>query len=71
MMAKFVEAKLKKDKPEYVGEILKSLLEIPEYREAARLGAGPRLFTGSAENRAGKIAAHGAYRRNRGKSKNL
>lgn len=55
LVAKFVEAKIKKDKPEYVGDILKSLLEIPEYREAAKLGAGPRLFTGSGENRTGKI----------------
>lgn len=55
MVAKFVEAKIKKDKPEYVGEILKSLLEIPEYKEAARRGAGPRLFTGSEDSHAGKI----------------
>jgi putative NIF3 family GTP cyclohydrolase 1 type 2 len=56
MVARFVESKLKKDKPEYVGEVLKSLLEIPEYKEAARRGAGPMLFTGSEDNRAGKIA---------------
>jgi len=56
MIAKFVETKIKKDKPEYVGDILKSLLEIPEYREAAKLGAGPRLFSGSPDSRTGKIA---------------
>jgi len=56
MVANFVEAKIKKDEPEYVGDILKSLLEIPEYKEAARRGAGPVLFVGSPENRAGKIA---------------
>lgn len=56
MVAKFVEAKLKKDKPEYVGDILKSLLEIPEYKEAARRGSGPVLFVGSPDNRVGKIA---------------
>jgi putative NIF3 family GTP cyclohydrolase 1 type 2 len=55
LVAKFVGAKIKKDRPEYVGEILKSLLEIPEYKEATKMGAGPRLFTGSPENRAGKI----------------
>lgn len=55
LVAKFVETKIKKDKPEYVGDILKSLLEIPEYKEAAKRGAGPRLFTGSGENRTGKI----------------
>lgn len=56
LIAKFVEAKLKKDKPEYVGDILKSLLEIPEYKEAARRGSGPTLFAGSEDSRVGKIA---------------
>lgn len=56
LVANFVKNKLEKDKPEYVGEILKSLLEIPEYSEAAKRGAGPRLFTGTEDNRAGKIA---------------
>lgn len=56
LVARFVEAKLKKDKPEYVGEVLKSLLEIPEYKEAAKQGVGPRLFAGAEDNRAGKIA---------------
>ena len=56
LVAKFVEAKIKKDKPEYVGDILKSLLEIPEYKEAAKMGFGPTLFTGSEDNRVGKIA---------------
>ncbi len=55
LVASFVEKKIKKDKPEYVGEVLKSLLEIPEYKEAAKLGAGPVLFTGSEDSRAGKI----------------
>jgi len=56
LVAQFVDKKLKKDKPEYVGDILKSLLEIPEYKEAALRGSGPVLFTGVPENRAGKIA---------------
>lgn len=56
LVAKFVEAKLKKDKPEYVGDIIKSLLEIPEYKEAAKRGAGPTLFSGTPDNKVGKIA---------------
>jgi len=54
-VAKFVEAKLKKDQPEYISDVLKSLLEIPEYKEAARRGAGPTLFSGTPDNRVGKI----------------
>lgn len=56
LVAKFVEAKLKKDKPEYISDVLKSLSEIPEYKEAAKRGAGPTLFCGSPDNRVGKIA---------------
>ncbi|KKQ00304.1 MAG: hypothetical protein US10_C0035G0008 [Candidatus Moranbacteria bacterium GW2011_GWD2_36_198] len=56
LVARFVEAKINKDKPETVGDVLKSLLEIPEYKEGAKRGAGPCLFTGSEENSVGKIA---------------
>ena len=56
LVARFVEAKINKDKPETVGDVIKSLLEIPEYKEGALRGAGPRLFTGSKENSVGKIA---------------
>jgi putative NIF3 family GTP cyclohydrolase 1 type 2 len=56
LVAKFVENKIKKDKPEYIGDIIKSLLEIPEYKEAAKKGFGPVIFSGSEDNRAGKIA---------------
>jgi putative NIF3 family GTP cyclohydrolase 1 type 2 len=56
LVAKFVQKKIQKDRPEYLGEVLESLLEIPEYREAAKKGSGPCLFTGSEDSRAGKIA---------------
>jgi len=56
LVAKFVKTKIDKDQPEYVGDILQSLLQIPEYREATKNGSGPVLFTGSPDNRVGKIA---------------
>jgi hypothetical protein len=56
LVARFVENKITKDKPETVGDIIKSLLEIPEYREAEKRGAGPKIFTGSEDNSVGKIA---------------
>ena len=46
---------IEKNKPEYVEDILKLLLEIPEYQEAKMQGFGPTLFAGNKENRAGKI----------------
>jgi len=35
---------------------MRLLREIPEYKEAIELGAGPKIFVGSEENRCGKIA---------------
>jgi len=40
----------------YVEDIMKFLLTIPEYQEAAKHKAGPMIFAGSPENFAGKIA---------------
>lgn len=56
LVADFVDKKIKKDKPELVKDILKSLKEIPEYKEGTKFNAGPRVFVGSEDNRAGKIA---------------
>ena len=56
MVARFVERKITKDKPKYVDDILKSLLQIPEYKKASKMGFGPMLFAGKPENRCGKIA---------------
>lgn len=55
LVAKFIEKKITDDKPEYVGEVLKSLMEIPEYKLAAEKGFGPTLFSGTKDHRAGKI----------------
>lgn len=57
LAAEFVEREIAKKKPEYVHEVLEALLEIPEYREYAKRSAGPKVFSGSEHNRAGKIAA--------------
>lgn len=54
--ATFLVNLLEKKKPEYVEDLLDLLKEIPEYKEAAKLNAGPKLFTGSGDNHCGKIA---------------
>jgi hypothetical protein len=56
LAANFLNKKVKESKIKYVSDLLKLLKSIPEYREAIKIGAGPRLFAGSEENRAGKIA---------------
>ena len=55
MVAKFLEQYIQKSKPETLKDILESLLKIPEYKQAKKMGFGPRLFTGDPKNRCGKI----------------
>lgn len=56
LVARFIYDKIKKENFDYVGDILKFLKEIPEYNKAVKFNAGPRIFAGSLENYAGKIA---------------
>ena len=53
----FVDKFMKRKDPETVGEIMELLKSIPEYKEATQLNAGPRIFVGSKDRKAGKIAA--------------
>lgn len=52
----FLQKEMDKKKPETVGDVVKALKGIPEYKEAIKTNAGPMIFTGCEENRAGKIA---------------
>ena len=54
--AKFLKTKLEGQDLEYVEDVLNLLRGIEEYKEAGKIGSGPRLYTGKPENRAGKIA---------------
>jgi len=56
LAAKYLSDTMKKAKINYVGDILKALKNIPEYKESIKIGAGPKLFSGSEENRVGRIA---------------
>ena len=39
-----------------IEDLLNLLKEIPEYKEALKFGAGPKIFVGEPERRCGKIA---------------
>ena len=56
LAAKFLKELIEKKKPERIGELMDLLKEIPEYEEAMKIGAGPKIFVGDKENRCGKIA---------------
>jgi len=55
LVARFLKEKIEKENIEYVSELIDLLKKIPEYREATKLGVGPKVFAGRPENRAGKI----------------
>lgn len=55
----FVDKLIAQKKPQKVGEIVDALKEIPEYKKAVGLGAGPVLFSGSEKNRCGKVVVSG------------
>jgi putative NIF3 family GTP cyclohydrolase 1 type 2 len=56
LVALFLKNKIEERKPEYVEDVLKILKEMPEYKQAVKNGVGPVLFSGSPDNRCGKIA---------------
>lgn len=56
LAAKFLKEKIEKADLPRIEDLMKLLKEIPEYKEAMKIGAGPKIFVGSPENRCGKIA---------------
>ena len=56
LSANFLIDILKKKKPEYVEDVLEILKEIPEYKQAIEINAGPKLFVGFPENSCGRVA---------------
>ena len=57
LAAKFIKDKIEKENNLMrLEDLLKLLKEIPEYKEAMKFGAGPKIFVGDPERRCGKIA---------------
>ncbi len=52
---KFLDTYLRRKKPETLGDVVDLLLEIPEYQEARRRGAGPKICSGSPKSRVGNF----------------
>lgn len=55
LVTKYLENIFAERTPDTVGDIIKILKEIPEFKEAVKVNAGPMVFVGSKERRAGKI----------------
>jgi putative NIF3 family GTP cyclohydrolase 1 type 2 len=56
LVAQFLKKLIEQKRPETLGDLVDLLLEIPEYREAAKIGSGPKITVGSRDKRCGKIA---------------
>ncbi|MDP2664325.1 MAG: NGG1p interacting factor NIF3, partial [bacterium] len=56
LAARFLKEKVEGADLERIEDLMALLKEIPEYKEAIKFGAGPKIFVGSGENRCGKIA---------------
>ena len=56
LAAHFLKDLVEKGKPERISDLMDLLKEIPEYKEAMKIGAGPKIFVGDPERRCGKIA---------------
>ncbi len=56
MAARFLKNFIEARSFERVGDIINALKEIPEYKEAMKIGVGPKIFVGASEHRCGKIA---------------
>lgn len=55
MVTGYLQRLFDEKKPDTIEDILKTLREIPEYREGIKNNAGPKILLGSKERRAGKI----------------
>ena len=55
LAANFLKPIVEDNAIETVGDLVEKLKEIPEYKKAQEIGAGPKIFAGLPENRTGKI----------------
>ncbi|MDA8101329.1 MAG: hypothetical protein M0042_17040 [Nitrospiraceae bacterium] len=55
LVAGHLQSLFDREKPGRLRDLVKLLKDIPEYREAGRVNAGPRIFIGSDDSRPGRI----------------
>lgn len=55
MVTSYLQSMLDRRKPYWLSNVIDILLELPEYREARLMDAGPKIFLGSGKRKAGKI----------------
>ena len=55
MVGDFLEKLLAQEKPQRLRDVLDVLLELPEYKHAMTLGAGPRIISGNPNRKTGRF----------------
>ena len=55
MVTTWLQAKMDKIAPRTLDDVMDILLDIEEYQQSDKIGAGPKIFVGSPDRRAGKI----------------
>jgi len=55
MVATYLQRLFDERRPYTLGDVIDILREIPEYREAIKIGSGPKILIGSKDRKAGKI----------------
>lgn len=52
---RFVQRLMNRKKPETIGDVIKELKKLPEYKVAVENHAGPKIIVGAKEDKAGKV----------------
>ncbi len=55
MVASYLQGVFDERKPYRIEDVVDLLLEVPEYRQAKKIGAGPKILIGSEKRKAGKV----------------
>ncbi|VAX34291.1 hypothetical protein MNBD_NITROSPIRAE03-155 [hydrothermal vent metagenome] len=55
MVASYLQGLFDERKPYRIEDVVDLLLEVPEYRQAKKIGAGPKILIGSEKRKAGKV----------------
>ncbi|GMT46542.1 MAG: hypothetical protein IEMM0007_0108 [bacterium] len=55
MVASYLQGVFDGKKPYRIEDVVDLLLEVPEYRQAKKIGAGPKILIGSEKRKAGKV----------------
>ena len=55
MVTTYLQRLFDEKKPYRISDVIDLLLDLPEYRDAKRLGSGPKVILGSEKHKAGKI----------------